>query len=292
MDKRERYLHAFVEVCDRGSFSSAAKALFVSQPTVSRYVSALESEVGLRLIDRSTRTVTPTVAGRALLPAAKALIAKIVDFERLVSGIGAGETGFLRVGTVYSLSIRVIPKLMHAWRVRHPSIEIHLSEYRHRDLVTEAVLSGDLDVGFGPTPSPWDGQSLLMGEEEFVVVPKYGQWSGDARIAISSFQHEAWVQFGRENGLSAVLDETCGSGGFAPIVAVRTEQARAAVEFAVRGVGSTLVPSNIVPRTVQSVALEPPVTRTISLFWRTDGDLVVDEFIRTMRRASRPEMFL
>src|SRR5690242_17469785 len=98
-----RQLEYLVAVIDEGSFGRAAESLYVTQPTLSQQVRALEAEVGGPLVERQARGVRPTPTGEAFLPPARAALAaaeRARRAARMVLGLEAGELGIATVGTV------------------------------------------------------------------------------------------------------------------------------------------------------------------------------------------------
>jgi DNA-binding transcriptional LysR family regulator len=110
-----------------------------------------------------------------------------------------------------------------------------------------------------------------LSTEEFVVVLSGGE-ERDEPLDLAALRADDWVHFAPGNGLGVVLDAACARAGFTPRAALRTEQARAAVEYALHGLGHTLVPADVVPSGVSSHALAEPVRRDISVFWRGGAD--------------------
>lgn len=278
MDITERQLRAFIVVCEEGSITRAAARLFLSQPTLSRQLAALEQALGTALVERLPRSARPTSAGRSLLDSARAVVAAHDDLGRSVRRVTSGVIGELRVGTLYSLSLGVLPAFLAAWRARHPQVQASLREFRHQEDLVAALHAGSFDLAIGPIPEGWTGGSSPLTTEDFVVVLSSGA-QRDAPVDIAALRDEEWVHFVPGNGLGDVLDGACARAGFSPRVALRTEQARAAVEYAVHGLGHALVPDNIVPPDVTSHPLREPIRREISLFWRGAGDPLIRSLI-------------
>src|ERR1700720_4556535 len=111
-----RQLEYFVTVVDEGSFTRAAELLQVSQPGLSHQIQALERELGGPLLERLPRKVRLTPVGRTALPHARASLAhaeRATSAALRASGVDAGE---LHVGTLYSISVGVLPTALPAWR--------------------------------------------------------------------------------------------------------------------------------------------------------------------------------
>src|ERR1700686_4072593 len=131
-----RQLEYFITVVDEGSFTGAPELLGVSQPGLSHQIQALERELGGPLLERLPRGVRLTPAGRTALPHARASLAHVERASTAAmraSGVDAGE---LHVGTLYSISIGVLPAALRAWRLRYPDVQVRLVEFRHtNDLI-------------------------------------------------------------------------------------------------------------------------------------------------------------
>ena len=117
-----RHLRCLVAIVDAGTLTDAAIALGVSQAAVSRTLAGLEAELGVRLLHRSARQVTPTAAGSRVLPRARRLLA---DADQLVAD-AAGGTGRLRIGHAWSAMGRHTLDFQRRWAGLHPHTELHL----------------------------------------------------------------------------------------------------------------------------------------------------------------------
>src|SRR5436190_6212444 len=178
-----RQLEYFVSVVDEGSFTAAAQRLHVTQPGLSHQIQALERELGGPLLERLPRKVRLTPAGRMALPHARASLAhaeRTSSAARRASGV---ETGELHVGTLFSISVGLLPPALRTWRRNYPELQVRLVEFRHSDDLVAAMEAGQADLAVGPTPSDWDGPTREIGAEEFVIAA-----SADAELPNDSSQ--------------------------------------------------------------------------------------------------------
>jgi DNA-binding transcriptional LysR family regulator len=278
-----RQLEYFVTVVDEGSFTTAAARLHVSQPGLSHQVQALERQLGGPLLERLPRGVRLTPAGRTALPHARASIAhaeRAAAAAQRASGIDAGE---LHVGTLFSISVGVLPPALATWRRRYPDVQVRLVEFRHtRDLIA-AMEAGQADVAVGPTPPSWDGPVREIGAEEFVVAAAPGTRLPGAgeTVRLAGLADRDWVHFTPPSGLADVLDAACAAAGFTPRAAVRTEQAPSALNLAEAGLGVTLLPGNVVPAAFGGVLRcpDPQVRRPLSAYTRVRPDPITAAFL-------------
>ncbi|MFJ5297700.1 LysR family transcriptional regulator [Pseudomonas sp. NPDC088368] len=166
MSDRFQELVVFTRAADLGSFSAAARELGLSQPSVSRIISELETRLDTRLLTRSTRRIVPTDAGVVYLQKARQLLHDLDDAEASAKGQDSLH-GRLRVALPAILAVRhVIPELP-AFVARHPNLDIELltSDDMH-DLIAEAA---DLAVRFGPLEDSNFGAKKLAVENRLLV---------------------------------------------------------------------------------------------------------------------------
>ena len=278
-----RQLEYLVAVIDEGSFGRAAQRLYVSQPTLSQQVRALEAEIGGRLLERLARGVRPTAAGEALLPAARAALAateRARRAARMVLGLEAGE---LEIATVGTVAFGLLPPVLRRWRTRHRARTVRMHEYRDGPVLAEAVADGSADLGIGPRPQEWAGPLEPLGWEEFVVVlpPDDPLRKRDGPIRLSALAERDWVLFEREHALGQLTEALCAAEGFTPRPAVRTAQIAAAPVLAAAGLGPALVPVNIVaaPQRRSVRGLDPPRARELCAFARSEWSPLAQAFL-------------
>jgi DNA-binding transcriptional LysR family regulator len=278
-----RQLEYLVAVVDEGSFGRAALALYVSQPTLSSQVRALEAEIGGPLVERLPRGVRPTPTGEAMLPAARAALAaagRARRSARMVLGLEAGELELATVGTV---ALGLLPQVLRRWRARHRARTVRLQEHRDGPSLAEAVAQGGADLGIGPRPAEWTGPLESLGWEEFVVLlpPGDALREAEAPIALRELADRDWVLFEREHALARLTDELCAAEGFTPSAAVRTAQIAAVPALAAAGLGPALVPVNIVPGPLRRSVrpLDPPRARELCGYARAEWSPLARAFL-------------
>jgi DNA-binding transcriptional LysR family regulator len=288
-----RQLEYLVAVVDEGSFGRAAQRLYVSQPTLSQQVRALEAEIGGPLLERLARGVRATAAGEALLPAARAALAateRARRSARMVLGLEAGE---LEIATVGTVAFGLLPPILRRWRARHRDRTVRMHEHRDGPTLAEAVADGGADLGIGPRPAEWAGPLESLGWEEFVVVlppddPLRGE---EGPIALSDLAHRDWVLFEREHALGQLTEALCAAEGFSPRPAVRTAQIAAVPVLAAAGLGPALVPVNIVagPQRRSVRALDPPRARELCAFTRAAWSPLARAFLDLLSEDPWPQ---
>ena len=162
-------LDLFIRIVDRGSFSAAAAACGVSRPVATAAIKALESRLGTRLLQRSTRHVRPTVEGTAYYRRCIAILADLEGADREAAGT---VSGILRVDVVGYLARTILLPALPEFLARHPALTVHLGEgERFVDLVREGV---DCVVRAGAlADSDMVARPLGVMEEITVASPDY-----------------------------------------------------------------------------------------------------------------------
>lgn len=284
-----RQLEYLVAIVDEGSFTRAAELLHVTQPALSHQVRALERETGGPLLERLPRSVRLTPMGRAMLPHARAALADTERARSAARRVGGLDCGELRVATLYSLSLGVLPTVVRSWRRAHPDVTVRLFEHRHTAELHDAMLAGQADVGVGPMVAGWDGPVRELGVEEFVVVlAADGRERKAGRVDLATLTDLPWVHYAPGNGLAEVVDRSCAAAGFTPRVAVRTEQTAAVPRLAAAGLGPALVPANILPGDFDGRVLrpDPPVRRPLVACIRGRPDPLTTAFLDILAREA------
>ncbi|MFL6829561.1 MAG: LysR family transcriptional regulator [Sphingomicrobium sp.] len=188
MSDRFRDLKMFVRVAETGSFSRTARELGYTQPSVSRIISTFEARLGAKLLVRTTRRVTLTDAGRALLERARSVLADLEDAENAARG-NKSLSGILRVAVPVTFGARVIAPQLGLFLDRHPtlSVELLMSE-RRVDLVEEGV---DLAIRLGPLDDSSFVAKRLGSARTFAVAsPAYVRRHGAPRVPQELTQHQ------------------------------------------------------------------------------------------------------
>src|SRR5579875_980366 len=245
-----RQITYLLAVVEEGSFTRAARRLAVAQPSLSQQVRALEGELGGPLLERMPNGVQLTAAGRAFLPEARSAAAhaeRAAEAARETLGIPTRE---LRIATVTSLAVGLLPEVLARWHRSHAETTVHLHEYPHRGELQEAVRGGVGDLAIGPRPANWPGPIHPLGWEEFVIVlPSFDPLARDSRrsVALSRLADRDWVLLDPVHGISDLTMRACAQAGFVPRAAVRTGQVASAAALAAAGLGPTLLGRHAVP---------------------------------------------
>ncbi|MBM4439130.1 MAG: LysR family transcriptional regulator [Candidatus Rokubacteria bacterium] len=207
-----RRLEVFAKVAELGSFSRAAQALSLTQPTVSEHIRALEDELGVQLLDRLGRGAAPTRAGSLLLGYARRMLALAREARQAIDQFQGRLSGELVVGGSTIPGGYVLPLLVGQFKAKQADISIVLLIGDSRE-VTEWVESGRVELGIvGARPADRALEArALMSDELVLVVGAEHPWVERSTVSLAEVQREPLVLRERGSGsreaLERVLDE-------------------------------------------------------------------------------------
>lgn len=234
-------LTAFLAVARRGSVTAAAEELFVTQPSVSAAVSALERELGVELTERVGRTLTPTPAGRAYMAYASDVIGLLERGRRAAREAAAPETQTLRVSAVTTAGEHLAPLLLQAFRERNPELEVML-DVGNRDTVFGRLAEHRVDVAItGRVPSELSLHGEPFAPNEIVLVTSASDPLARRRwVAAAELAARPWLVREPGSGTRAMCDDFLASHDLTP--ELLTLGSNGAIRQAVRvGLGVALV---------------------------------------------------
>lgn len=207
-------LRILVAVADHGSFTSAAEALVLTQPAVSRQINGLERQFAVPLFRRVPRGVVPTAAGETAVRLARELLAQTDSFEATMRSFSEVDGGRLCLSGFASVNTNFVPDAIRRFAHQHPSVTVTLRHIDPLDALS-AVREGRVDVALVTdwqlTDDPWAARvdahtpMLDVGEipgvelvrlidEEFRVALPVGHRLADRRpIALAELRDERWV---------------------------------------------------------------------------------------------------
>ena len=256
-----RHLRHIVTLARCGTFSSAARALGLSQPALTRSIQAVERDVGVTLFDRHPRGVTPTPMGEVVLARALEVLALVSDLHReldLMQGVG---TGTLHVGAGPAMRHQVVPEALVRVCRRHPrlNVQIHLGDWK---ALSRALLDRDIDVMLAE-------RSEAEGDERFEVLPlpsEIGVWCVRPEHPLAGEAEDGEIPGPRlamhtlalpriPERLSVVFRPLIGEGKRAPASVVQCDDVHVLRALALRGDVVALLSESIARDELRSGAL-------------------------------------
>lgn len=164
-----RQIRYFVAVADARSFTRAAQKLHIAQPPLSRQIQLLESELGVRLLQRNSRPLQITEAGRVFYEQALQVLHRVEQMKAATIQVGKGQSERLSIGFVASTLYGELPMLTQKLRLAYPEVDLQLLELTTMQQI-EALKTGRIDIGFGRVRSNDRSVARIVLREERLVL--------------------------------------------------------------------------------------------------------------------------
>jgi DNA-binding transcriptional LysR family regulator len=275
-----RHLRAFIAVAEELHFGRAAPRLQISQSPLSQSIRTLEAELGVRLLERTTRRVSLLPAGEAFLPRAREALAAAIAAIEDARAAAAGELGRLAVGFTGSMTYALLPVLAKALRAQLPRLQLELRGEMLTPDQVDGLVSGRLDIGF--LRPPLDHASLQfepVGAEPLVVaLPQGHPLARLDKVPVARLENEPFITY-PSHFRSVVHDAvaaTCAEHGFLPTVAMEVGETATLVSFVAADAGIALVPASAQLMTVGGAVYRPLLGSThsvqIAMAWRRSDE--------------------
>jgi DNA-binding transcriptional LysR family regulator len=245
-----RLWRQFIAVAEELHFGRAAARLHMTQPPLTQAIANLEQLLGVRLFERTKRSVQLTTAGQALLPEARELLARAQALPAHARAAAHGEVGRLRLAFVSTVGFGLLPQWVRAFRTLHPQVEFDLVEATG-DVQLQALERGDVDAGFmlhSPGFAPEGLHHLRIAREPLVVaLPEQHPLATARSLSLGALWDEPLVVFPRRI-LPSLHDAIFGmyhAAGRTPRVAQEAIQMQTIVNLVSAGLGLAWVPDSV-----------------------------------------------
>jgi DNA-binding transcriptional LysR family regulator len=267
-----RALRYFVEVVQRQSYTAAARALFVTQPTVSKMIRQLEDELGTPVLLKQGRRIEPTDTGRVVLRRGSEILALHTQLQAELADLKRTARGELAMG-VPPLASDLLTPLLTRYHQEYPNIELRLFERGSRTL-DEDLRAGTLEIGAMMLPADEDEYENLpiCNYPLQLMAPLSSKWARRQSVRLAELAGEPFIFYGEGFALNETVHDACVRAGFTPIVAGRSSQWDFMASMVAAGVGLALLPALFTRRLegrCAVVALEDPqIWWHMALVWR------------------------
>jgi len=195
-----RDLHVFFQVVQLGSMAKAAAHFGVTQPAVSQVIADLEHALGVKLLDRSSRGVEPTVYGHSLLKGGAAAFDELKQTIREMEFLSESPSGEVRIGCPETIAA-ILPPIVENLSQRYPGVVLHVADVVAPTLDLPQIRDRSLDVALVRiTGSPARHRfgddldiAVLFNDETLVVADAHSPWARRRKIDLAELVDEHWV---------------------------------------------------------------------------------------------------
>jgi DNA-binding transcriptional LysR family regulator len=203
-----------------GSMGQAAVRLAMSQPAVSKAIADLERVVGVPLLDRTRKGVTPTVYGRTLLDGSIGAFDELRQAVKRIDFLKDPTAGELRIGTTEMMAAGLLSAIVERLSRRYPRIVFHVTEADPGTLRYHELRARNVELVIGRVPAPIADDDMeaevLFHERLFVVAGARNRWARRRKIALADLLDEPWVLAPPETSAGSFVADAFAAAGLAP----------------------------------------------------------------------------
>lgn len=268
-------LQAFVVTAEKASFRLAAEVLCLSAPALSRRVERLEAALGVRLLERTTRSVELTAVGQDFLHEARIALTGLDEAVQRVNDQVRLRRGRVAIACIPSVANHLLPRVLRAFAVAQPEVQVHVIDESARQVV-DAVLRGDADFGLSFTGSQESALRFeaLMRERYVLAMLRSHRWAGRKSVAWSELAGQRLVSVSRHSGNRLLLDQVIADLHQQPVAWYECNHVSGALALVEAGLGLAALPQLALPPEHSQVCgvplTAPDLWRTLGLLQRRD----------------------
>jgi LysR family transcriptional activator of glutamate synthase operon len=275
MDLRQlRYL---VALADERHFTRAAAREHVAQPGLSQQIRRLEAEVGLALVERTTRRVTLTQAGELLVARARRAIAEVEAGRAELGALAGVQSGHVTVGAITTTGPVDLSLLLANFLARYPAVEFTVREQSSEELA-ELLRLDELDLAFLSVTERVKHHGLalhrLITEQLVALLPTDHELAAHRSVRLGELADGPFVSYREGARMRELLVSGAREAGFEPHIALESIDSRRIRSLVSRGLGVAIVPRSDADEPGPAVAVveltEPSLERDVTLAWRAE----------------------
>jgi DNA-binding transcriptional LysR family regulator len=272
----------------QGGFSSAAKALFISQPAVSAQIKILEESYKIKLFERSPKKIELTKAGNILFSYAEKIFDLTEKADRALGGLTGVRTEDIRISAILTLGAYYVPSIINEFKKKYPGIEIHLTVGYTYNVINN-VLSMNSDLGL--IGSAISDENLLLRplwEEPLVlIVSPSHKLASQLSVDIYKLKDEDFIIPEKGSGVRDVINNIFGLKGISLNVIMELGENEAVKRAVAAGLGVSLISPSVIRKEVSLGILHAlkisnkKVTRKYYAIYRKDRHIndTINNFI-------------
>lgn len=242
-----RQIEYFVEVAKQLSFTKAAAALHVSQPSISKAIQNFEAELGVPLFYRSSKQLELTDAGQAVLINSMQVLESFQNLRSELTDLMQLKKGQIRIGIPPIVGAEFFSKLISVYKEQNPYIEILLTEVGTKR-IREEIETGELDIGLvcSVTSTNENLETIRFLKDPLqLIVHESHPLARQKTITMSDLANEAFIIYRKDFILFDRIMEQCKNHGFFPTIACETTQKDLFIEMVQAKLGIALLPEKI-----------------------------------------------
>ncbi|WP_022722641.1 LysR family transcriptional regulator [Rhodopseudomonas sp. B29] len=279
MNVNLRQLEAFAAAYRFGSLTRAARELRLTQSAVSLLVKQLEDAWQTRLFDRTTRSLTPTLAAGEAIAAVERILGELKGIENLMRGLDDKSAGRVSFAATAGVASALMPRILKAFRRDYPNIKIQMVDVAADQLISK-ILAGEVEFSIGTVDddNPDIALETLIRDRLSAIAPRDGSFERRSSITWDDLAGLDTISVPPGSSIRRLIDAALAAEGKSFTATHETSLLATALAMSAHGFGVSVLPSYLVPLMqfpdLVAVPLEEPVVyRQLSLITRSGRSL-------------------
>jgi DNA-binding transcriptional LysR family regulator len=270
-----RQLRYLVAIAEERSFTRAAAREHIAQPALSQQIRRLENEVGLTLVERTTRRVSLTGAGEMLVPRARRVLLELEAAQAELQALRGVDTGLVRIGAMHTMGPVDLSLALAIFHQRHPGVELTVREQSSEELA-EMLRDDELDLAFLSVTERVESHGLglyqLVSEELVLIMARDHRLCERRKVRMGELAEEHFVSWREGARLRELLVTAGREAGFEPRLKLASNESERIRRLVARGLGVAILPRSDAEHpgadVVVASLIQPTLSRDITLAWR------------------------
>lgn len=274
-----RQLRAFVAVYHTGQVSAAAEQLSITQPAVTVLLRELEDRLGVRLFDRTTRSLSRTAAAEQALAYAERALAELEGMTAAMHGLATGEQGLLRIAATSTTAQTLLPRVLRRFGALYPGVRLVVDDCSPLDFV-ERIVRHRVDVGVGTLESAVPGLREQVFLQDWLVAAgrRSPAFHGDKPLTWKQLSAHELIVVRGGYGVRRRVEQAAAQAGVQLRIAHEVTLLTTALAMAAEGLGIAVVPgaaaaNAMLPDLVARKLVRPAMARPVSVISLADRAL-------------------
>jgi LysR family hydrogen peroxide-inducible transcriptional activator len=238
-------LQYVVAVAKHKHFTHAAEELNVGQSSLSQQIAKLETEFGIKIFDRSSRTVSPTPAGKEFIEYAREILTKLETAKQCISSYAGLLKGTVNIGTITTLTNIDFGKMIVSFHNKYPGLTLNIIQEGSIKLI-ELLQAGEIDIAFVTLPPMKynDLDFFHLGKDEYVLVTSANHRFAKRKIIdLAEARNENFIFHKKTQSMYSICMQACNKSGFKPRILCYSSGAAISLDMIRADLGIGFFPS-------------------------------------------------
>ncbi len=270
-----KHMHYFVAIVKHGSMTEASNRLYISQPTISKAIQDIETELGMSLFDRNKKKIALTDAGKVFFDQCEEILRLHSELPNDLKNMVGIRQGHIKIGLPPIMDASKLMAIIKDFHELYPKITFQLIESGSRTIESR-LIQNDIDIGITvlPTESDHFDNFNFISEPLCLVVHENHPFSGNQSVQLKELESENFIMFNEDFYLNEIITSACKNAGFIPDIISKTSQWNFIEEMIDRELGISIMPKSVAKLLKSSSVTvnitEPNLNWRLGVIWHKD----------------------